>query len=451
MPLNQEERDFLKRLYGRLTGEPLQPGDPLYEPLYDNPAAEDPIALMRTLIEFSPIESFQLFSGFRGTGKTTELFRLKRDLEQQGYFVVYADALDYVNPAEPVEISNLLIALAGAFSDRLEAALGANPAKETFWTSLQKFLDARIVVKEAGVKLELASPGKDAFGGAKAALDLKFELKSDPNFRDKLKLAFATWPKEFKDQVNLFFAEAIHLIRKVKGKDTPVVFIFDQLEQMRGTLESEEDVIRSVERIFSVNIDLLKIDYVHTIYTVPPWLKFRVAPQVTIRVLPTVHLWRNEAARPPDGPCRAAYRKLVERRLEPDGLRRLFGTDDDPVDRLIEMSGGQFRDMLRLLRETVLRSMSLPALPAPETMVTQAINAVRSDFLPIAQDDAKWLDAIGRNRVTALPTTEPGHVMRLARFLDTHSVLYFKNGDEWYDVHPLIRDEIAKVVGTKPA
>jgi hypothetical protein len=36
-------------------------------------------------------------------------------------------------------------------------------------------------------------------------------------------------------------------------------------------------------------------------------------------------------------------------------------------------------------------------------------------------------------------------VTRLARFLDSHSVLYFVNGEEWYDVHPLVRDEARQV------
>ena len=37
-------------------------------------------------------------------------------------------------------------------------------------------------------------------------------------------------------------------------------------------------------------------------------------------------------------------------------------------------------------------------------------------------------------------------VNRLARFLDSHFVLYFVNGKEWYDIHPLIREEVADVM-----
>ena len=35
---------------------------------------------------------------------------------------------------------------------------------------------------------------------------------------------------------------------------------------------------------------------------------------------------------------------------------------------------------------------------------------------------------------------------RLSRFLDTHVVLCFRNGKEWYDVHPLIVADVKRQV-----
>jgi hypothetical protein len=73
--------------------------------------------------------------------------------------------------------------------------------------------------------------------------------------------------KELKNNVDRFFEDGIKQIRKARGEDTQVVFIFDQLEQLRGTLQTEQDVIRSVERIFAIHVDLLKIPYVHAVFT----------------------------------------------------------------------------------------------------------------------------------------------------------------------------------------
>ena len=114
----------------------------------------------------------------------------------------------------------------------------------------------------------------------------------------------------------------------------------------------------------------------------------------------------------------------------------------------IEGAGGPFRDLLRLLRETVLRGSALPALPVSAAVVDSVINNARNAFLPIAIEDAKWLAEIARVRSTALVSADPGQVNRLARFLDNHFALYFTNASEWYDLHPLVRDEVAEVMRT---
>src|SRR5271169_4222098 len=126
-------------LYQGLEDRPLQPGDPLYQPVYGHPGCEDPIQLLQNSIEFADSESLNLFSGFRGSGKTTELFRLRQRLTDSGYVVLYADALDYINPSAPIEISDVLIVLAGAFSDALEE-LKIDIKSEAYWTRLRNWL-----------------------------------------------------------------------------------------------------------------------------------------------------------------------------------------------------------------------------------------------------------------------------------------------------------------------
>jgi len=213
-------------------------------------------------------------------------------------------------------------------------------------------------------------------------------------------------------------------------------------------------VIRSVERLFASHIEMLKIPYVHAVYTVPPWLKFILPPLVRITILPTIHLWNNDAARSPYEPGWKVFRSLVRRRLGDSGSQRLFGPSSAGghrlVDRLIDVCGGHVRDLLRLLRESVLRAPALRSLPVPETLVDSVISAARRDFLPISVEDAKWLAEIARARSAALPSIDAAPVNRLTRFLDNHFVLYFINANEWYDIHPLIRDDVAEVVKSQP-
>ena len=195
-------------------------------------------------------------------------------------------------------------------------------------------------------------------------------------------------------------------------------------------------------------MDLLKIPYVHAVFTVPPWLKFVLHNAVEITLLCTIHLWTNDNERSRCEPAWDVFRSLVKRRLGAPGCSACLGRNPDSrlVDQMIDVCGGHFRDLLRILRDAVVRATALPALPVTPDLVADAINAARRDFLPIAQDDAKWLADIAEVRATALPSTEAVPVNRLARFLDSHFVLYFVNGKEWYDIHPLIREEVADVV-----
>ena len=82
--------------------------------------------------------------------------------------------------------------------------------------------------------------------------------------------------------------------------------------------------------------------------------------------------------------------------------------------------------------------------------VSESINAARRDFLPITINDARWLARIGEYRETLLHDTDADIVHRMTKLLVNHAVLYFVNGDEWYDTHPLIREEVADVVAKNP-
>jgi len=443
MPLTNEQRELLKRVYQKLADRPLRPNDPLYQPVYQSPGSEDPVDLMQTHIEFSDVESVQMFSGFRGAGKTTELFRLKQNLEGLGYVVLYGDALSYLNPSEPIDISDLLIVLAGAFSDALEEKLKMNLGGESYWTRLFNYLTKTDVeLKEVGVKTEAASPATNWLGGIKAGADLKLALSTTPSFRQKLQEYLSNRIGELKNQLDKFIEDGVKAIRKARGEDAKVVFIFDSLEQIRGSLTNEQAVIHSVETLFANHLKKLDLPYVHSVYTVPPWLQFVMPNVAQITLLPSLRQWYNDGERTMYQSGWDSLRALTKKRFGDADFKSFFG-QTAKADQLIAVCGGHFRDLLLLLRETVLRAKSLPVA---DEVIQNAILDVSSNFLPIAVEDALWLDQIEKLRTSALPSNKPEAVSRLTRFLDTHFVLYLTNGKEWYDIHPLIRDEVATVV-----
>jgi hypothetical protein len=235
--------------------------------------------------------------------------------------------------------------------------------------------------------------------------------------------------------------------------DMPIVFLFDQFEQLRGSRTNEQAVIQSVGKLFSSHLKQLSLPLVHVVYTVPPWLQFVLPGAFSIETLPCVRLWNNDLGRTRNSAGWDNALQIITKRFGKDGLHRIFGPN--PVsgpalyETLISMSGGHLRDLLRLFRETlVLIQTWRPTLPVSPDVLHRAVINVRNEYLPIAHDDALWLEKIEKLRDTALPDSSPESIGRLSRFLDTHLVLYLTNGDDWYDVHPLIRDEVIAVANT---
>ena len=129
-----------------------------------------------------------------------------------------------------------------------------------------------------------------------------------------------------------------------------------------------------------------------------------------------------------------AFEKVARARGD---WQRLLG-ERAVLDSIILSSGGHLRDFLRILAEILRRAESLPV---PETTVAEATSQIRSEFLPIAESDARWLARIGETHRAELP--DLGRLPDLARFLDTHLVLCYRIDSEWYDVHPLIAEHVA--------
>src|ERR1041384_4643934 len=250
MSLTPAQRELRKKIFKNLDPfealDPAKPNFSLYEPIYQDCGLEDPVKRLEENIELSGVVSLQLFSGFRGSGKTTELFRLRKTLEEMGCLVLYADALDYINPSEPIDISDLLIVLAGAFDDSIrnhDTLKGHHEGvlRQSFWERIKNFIvNLRVEPEAIGGKLEVESPAKQVIGGLKGGIDLKLALKTAPTFRKNVQKLLAGRIGELKNETHSFFEDGVKSIQQFFDDERQVIFIFDSLEQLRGSLFNEQ-------------------------------------------------------------------------------------------------------------------------------------------------------------------------------------------------------------------
>jgi hypothetical protein len=181
----------------------------------------------------------------------------------------------------------------------------------------------------------------------------------------------------------------------------------------------------------------------HLVYTIPPYLP-PLVPGLGARLgggticnLPSVHVRLRTGEIDPQG--LTVMQEIVGRRI-PD-WPELFS--DAQLRRATLDTGGDLRDFMRLLRNALIKSSHGEAgLPVADAAFDRVVNELRRDMLPIAEDDAEWLRRIHASKHPQLPSTE--QLPRLARFFDTTLVLNYRNGEDWYDIHPLLMSVLIK-------
>jgi|GEM_PF-3731652 len=421
--------------------------DPRYVDLYQNRPAADPKRKLLNTLRLSGDHSIQFFSGFRGSGKSTELFRLKDELNAvHGFNVLYANAAHYIGPNEPLDISLLRIALIGAMCVELDKKLGIKDPGAGFFNKIGKWVEGFFAEPEK-VSLELP------FKALKVSVDFKTSFTRSPEFRSELRKFLANRQGALDEQINAFLDTLTTQLEERVDHKKGIVLIFDQLEQDPGALVSTTDrseIINSAKQLFQNQRDSLRLKGVHLILTVPSWLKI-VLKGVPITFVPNFPLWGREEDRPEREKEMNLMRELVRKRFHlttgpcaGDHLQRYFIDGGQAgTDRLIRASGGFIRDLLRLLQIVVRDSLS--GVPDCDKNLTNAINELRQSYLPIVTKDAEALYRMMTTREVGIADSSDEEIARLANLMNTQMAFFFLNGDDWFDVHPLLRDEVQAI------
>lgn len=431
--MSDEESEFLQGFYQAIEHrEPLEWNHRWRVDLYadEQLAPIDPVAQLRRGIEWSALESVHLFSGFRGTGKTTELRRLAHELRESGIKVIVSDVRNYLNLAESLDIGEFLLAIAGAFGDAMAdpELLGWDPLAEGYWVRFRQFLTK--------TKVDLGTVDLGPTG-------IRANLKDDLSFRSKLRGHMAGRVGALVEDVRGFMREVVAALRKKHGSNTKIVFILDSIEHIAVPAENHRAVTEALERVFTLHADKLKFEDMHLIYTVPPWLKIR-SPGVGglyqgAFLLPCIKV--HERSGEGFEPGVDLLQEIVHRRAPDGNWQRLLS--EAQLRRLIAASGGYIRDVFQLLRACLMQAPG--AMPLTDQRIELAIAQVKNDYLPaISHQDARWLARIARTHESELASDDG--LPDLSRYFDTHLMLCYRNGVEWYDVHPLVADEVRAMV-----
>lgn len=205
----------------------------------------------------------------------------------------------------------------------------------------------------------------------------------------------------------------------------PPIVLFDGLDKL-----SLSEAELTLARVLSWNLPLSLVATVPLSYLFTPAFSRREGAFAGVHVVPALPVVRRDMKANSDA---LAWFDMV---LVSRGVRALF--DADAVAELAMMTAGIIRDFVRSCREAVLAALvqgrSRVDLKVAKTALAEfALRMSR----PVSGDDLRVLNVVA----------ETGRVVGHATFLaliDGGQIVEYRNGSNWYAVHPLLRDIVAR-------
>ena len=432
--MNVADREpLLRAFYRAFTGrraEPLEPTDPLYVPILQSSPGKDPILDLFRRISWAESESVSLLTGFRGNGKSTELRRLRKLLKEDDCRVILVDLARYTLLTKRIELPDLLLGLMVAVTVEIREEAGWDPVAEKLWEPVAHFLGS--------IQVEGLSFKAEVFG---LGVELATRLSRDPTYKELVQKGLRGHYSSIVRLTNNYMTGLVEAIRQRSGiKDKKVVILVDSLEQLRGVGDEAEEVQNSVVELFSGQAANLALAQVHMVYTVPPYLLARAPGAARLLGGGTVAVWPNIHVRDREGKDDPTGMGIMETVVQKRAENWASFLSSEQLHELARSTGGDLRDYFRLLRECAiaLRNSEKPTVDAE--VLTKVQRQLRQELTQLADEDAVWLARVHEKKDTALQKNED--LPRLIRFLDSNLIMNYLNGEPWYDLHPLILEDV---------
>ncbi|MBE9066751.1 ATP-binding protein [Leptolyngbya cf. ectocarpi LEGE 11479] len=390
---------------------------------------EQIITEIKDLITFYEPENptCTLFTGHIGCGKSTELLKLRVELEAEGFHVVYFESTEDLEMAD-VDIGDVLLAIARRISQSLED-IDIGEAK-----GLRGLLQKAAKVLMTEIELE------GEFSLAAGIGKITARAKNDATLRDRLNQFLGPQKNQLVEAINEELLKPAIEQLKQRGKKGLVVIVdnLDRIDNRPKAFGRSQQ-----EYLFIDQHECLQRLLCHKVYTIPLALKFsseyglltarytddpKVLPMVPVKL-------RN--GQPCDEGMRLLRQLVLARAMpgqtEVDQLAQVPQLFDQPesLDRLCMVSGGHVRDLLRLLNGWVRKGRTFPL---KQEKLEEVIRARRNEMtLQLSADEWTLLRQVRQQR------KKVGGDDDYQRLIHSRLVFEYRDqGESWFDVNPIL-------------
>jgi AAA ATPase domain len=387
--------------------------------------------LGRTITRLSPEDpTCQLFTGHIGCGKSTELLRLKAELEQQDFHVVYFESSQSLDMAD-VDVTDILLAIAREVSQSLEAIeIRLKPRYfQNLFSELAHSLQQFPI--EFAVEPELSIPG---------IAKITAKSKDSPKIRSQIRQYLEPRTNGILEAINQELLQPAQSRLKQQGKKGLVVIV-DNLDRVDNSIKPSGHY--QPEYLFIERGEQLNQLNCHVVYTIPLGLIFSSALGrltnrfgVDPKVLPMVPVQLRDALECEEGITR--LKQMIMARAFPGvsweqsrNLINLVFDSGDTLQRLCLISGGHVRNLLMLLYRCLQREDPPISRECVESIIRQ-----RRNELALAINPEQWdlLREVAQEK--SLQGREEYQVLIRNMF-----VFEYRDFDgSWFDVNPILSE-----------
>ncbi len=401
--------------------------------------------LERTITLLSPDDpTTQLFTGHIGCGKSTELLWLRRELERQGFHVVYFESSQDLVMAD-VDVTDVLLAIARQVSDSLEKAdIRLEPTGfKALLAGAIRLLNSEIELSAQANVPGLGEVGFDNKKGFSLGLGigkLTAKAKNSPELRSQLRQYLEPRTDTILQAINTELLEPANAILKSKGKKGLIVIV-DNLDRIDNTPKTSGRT--QPEYLFVDRGEQLKQLRCHVVYTIPlvlmfsnDWSRLTNRFGVDPKVLPMVQVQSRDGK--PHEAGLVLLRQMILARAFPDlsPQQRLQHIGDifaapNLLDRLCLINGGHARRTLMMLYSCLQQED--PPLSAEGL---ERVIRIQRDKLAQAINQEEWV-LLRKVQESRLVFGEEQHKTLL------RSMFVFEYHDDqgrWFDVNPLLKE-----------
>ncbi|MEM6503150.1 MAG: ATP-binding protein [Cyanobacteria bacterium P01_C01_bin.89] len=400
--------------------------------------------LKNRIVRLSPDEpTCSLFTGHIGCGKSTELLRLKKELEEEKFFVVYFMGDDYLDTAD-VDIIDVLLAIAGQIARELEqkippVAEGLRKfllgVRDVLLTEIEVKAEAKFADQKLGADTETGEVKLSTVFG-----DLTMKAKNDPGWRSRLNQFVGPQLNKLIDGINDdLIRPGIEQLKGLGYKG--LVVIVDNLDRIDNRTKASGR--SQQEYLFVDKGEALASLACHKVYTMPLALRFSnefsaLKQRFTYlpECLPMVQVITQQGEAVQEGIDKLKQMVLArafptlpeEERFE--RVSEIFESDA-AFDRLCRVSGGHVRDLLKLLVQWVEEEMDLPLTEVClEDAITEWSNEMQ---LMVSSDEWELLRQVRESKQVSGDEEGYQPLIRSRMVFE-----YCNRRQSWFDVNPIL-------------